>query len=188
MVGEKNAVVLRKIVLTGLLSATLTGGKFVLSAIPNVEIVTLLLALYGYVFGGVGVLAAFLFCAIEPLLYGFGIWWVLPYFIHWPCIALVFSLLGKRGVKGVAVPTAAAVVQTLCFGVETTAAQLIFAAGTPSSPFGAFFALYAAGISFYAVETVTNAVFFAVLFQPLSRALARAGARLGIKENRRPPV
>ena len=39
-------------------AATVTAGKLALSALPNVEVVTLLLASYGYVFGPGGVLSA----------------------------------------------------------------------------------------------------------------------------------
>ena len=41
----------KKIAVIALMSATLTGGKMAMSFIPNVEPVSILLALYAYVFG-----------------------------------------------------------------------------------------------------------------------------------------
>ena len=82
----------KAIALVGVTAATVECGKLVLSALPNIEVVTLLLALYGYVFGWYGVLSALVFVSIEPLIYGFGTW--LPaYLIYWPLVALVFMPL-----------------------------------------------------------------------------------------------
>ena len=59
----------RSIAITGLAAATLTAGKFVLSAVPNVEIVTLLSAVYGFVLGLPGILAVYVFVTCETLMY-----------------------------------------------------------------------------------------------------------------------
>ena len=72
-------------------AATLTAGKAALAAIPNVEVVSLLLGVYGYVFGLAGVLSSLIFCAVEVLIWGAGSWVVL-YFIYWPLFTLLFAL------------------------------------------------------------------------------------------------
>ena len=97
-------------------AATVTAGKLALSALPNVEVVTLLLASYGYVFGPGGVLSAFVFCGVEMLIWGVGSW-VILYFVYWPLLALVFALLGKAGVKNRFVLTLIACTATVAFGV-----------------------------------------------------------------------
>ena len=48
----------QKVALVGIMAATVECGKLVLAAVPNVEVVTLLLAIYGYAFGWLGILAA----------------------------------------------------------------------------------------------------------------------------------
>ena len=53
-----------KIALIAVMAATLEGGKLALAAIPNVEIVTLLCAVYGYVFGGAGIIATYVFVGL----------------------------------------------------------------------------------------------------------------------------
>ena len=88
-VGREGGLNARAIALVGIMAATLECGKLVLSFIPNVEVVTLLVALYGYVFGGLGIIAAAVFVCIEPLIWGFGSWFI-TYIIYWPLVA-VFS-------------------------------------------------------------------------------------------------
>ena len=76
----------KALALVGLMAATVECGKLALSFLPNIEVVTLLLALYGYVFGWYGVSAAVVFVCIEPMIYGFGPW-LLTYMIYWPAVS-----------------------------------------------------------------------------------------------------
>ena len=59
MSKSKNAV--RYTALVGMMAATVECAKLALAAIPNVEAVSLLIALYSYVFGWAGVLASVIF-------------------------------------------------------------------------------------------------------------------------------
>lgn len=154
----------RAIALIGITAATVECGKLALAALPNIEIVTLLVALYGYVFGWYGVLSAVVFVSIEPLIYGFGTW--LPaYFIHWPLVAIVFMLLGKAKMKNRWVITAVAILLTFFFGVLTS----IFDVGLLSGNFDRFFyrfgVYYARGIVFYAIQIACNTVLFPLCFR-----------------------
>ena len=94
-----------KLALIAVMAATLEGGKLALSFIPNVEIVTLLCAVYGYVFGLSGIVATYVFVGLETLIWGANTW-VVTYLIHWGAVALVFMLLGKARVKRRIVATA----------------------------------------------------------------------------------
>ena len=84
--------------LIGIMAATIECVKIALAFIPNVEGVTFLIALYSFVFGWHGVVAALVFVCIEPLIWGFGSW-VITYFIYWPTLGMVFLFLGRRGIK-----------------------------------------------------------------------------------------
>jgi len=154
----------------GIMAATLECGKLALSFLPNVEVVTLLLALYSYTFGWLGVAAALVFVAIEPLIYGFGSW-VISYFIYWPLVALLFMLLGRRGVKSRLALTSAAVLLTVFFGVLTSLVEIGLFSGFFDNFFSRFAIYYARGVVFYAVQTACNAVLFPLLFRPLSKKL-----------------
>ena len=89
--------------LVGIMAATVECAKLALAAIPNVEVVTLLLALYGYTFGVAGIVAAIVFVCIEPLIWGFGTW-MISYFIYWPLVAATFMMLSKCRIKTISTP------------------------------------------------------------------------------------
>lgn len=168
---RKNSVA-RSLALVGIMAATVECGKLALSFIPNVEVVTLLLALYGYVFGWLGVVAAFVFVSIEPLIWGFGTW-VVSYYLYWPLVSLVFMLLGRLGVKNRFVLTAFAVVLTAYFGVLTSLVDIGLLSGFFDDFFYRFAVYYARGIVFYVVQIVCNAVLFPSLFRFLAGRLTR---------------
>ena len=88
----------KTIATVGVMAATLECGKLVLSFLPNIEVVSILTALYGFVFGWAGVLASFIFVMIEPLIWGFGPWFI-TYLIYWPTLAFVFMCLGRRKIE-----------------------------------------------------------------------------------------
>ena len=166
----------KAIALVGITAATVECGKLALSALPNIEIVTLLLALYGYVFGWYGVAAAVVFVSIEPLIYGFGTW--LPaYFIHWPLVALVFMLLGRLNIKNRWIITAFALVATVLFGVLTSLIDVGLLSGNFDNFFYRFGVYYARGIVFYALQLACNAVVFPLCFRFLVDKLSRIRAQ-----------
>ena len=166
-----------RIVLVGLCAATLECGKLVLSAVPNVEVVTLLTALYGYVFGAVGVVASVVFVCIEPLIYGFGTWTV-AYFIYWPLLAAVFMVLGKIKLENRWLLTLAAGSMTVFFGVLTTVVDIGLFMGRFDSFWQRFAITYLRGIPFYVAQIVTNLVLFPILFPTLCAFLQKRVGRL----------
>ena len=154
------------VALTGVMAATLEAVKLALSALPNIELVSLLLALYGYVFGPCGVLAAVIFVVAEMLIWGINTW-VISYLIYWPLIALLFWFLGKKGVKTRFVITGIAVVMTFFFGVLTSLIDVGLFAGYWENFLLRFSIYYARGIWFYVIHIVSNAAVFLTLFTPL---------------------
>ena len=162
----------RAIALVGISAATVECAKLALAALPNVEVVTLLLALYGYVFGLWGVLSAIVFVSIEPLIFGFGTW-VATYFIYWPLVALVFALLGRFHVRGRIKITAVAVLLTAFFGVLSSLIDVGLLTGFFENFLYRFGIYYARGIVFYAIQIACNAVLFFFLFDFLAQRLMR---------------
>ena len=162
--------------LVGIMAATVECAKLMLASIPNVEAVTLLLAVYGYVFGSLGVIAAFVFVMIEPLIWGFGSWFI-SYIIYWPLVALVFALLGKTKRHGIILPTALATLLTLFFGVLTSLADVGLFSGSYDNFFARFSIYYLRGVSFYVTQIITNAVVFPILFSPIVRLLKKIKER-----------
>ena len=173
--GKKMRSPAHSIALVGIMAATLECGKLALSFLPNIEIVTLLSALYGYVFGFLGVLAAFIFVIIEPLIYGFGTW-VISYFIHWPLVALVFMLISKLKLRNRFGISAVAVALTAWFGVLSSLVDIGLFSGTYENFWYRFGIYYARGVMFYAMQIACNAILFPLLFPYLVKKLEKIKA------------
>ena len=161
----------------GVMAATLECAKLVLSFLPNVEIVSILTALFGYVFGIAGVLGAFIFVLIEPLVWGFGPWFI-TYLIYWPSLAAVFWLLGKRGVKGRLALTATAVGMTVIFGLISAVIDCALYLGINQYYFKNLPLYYARGIGFYITQIACNAVLFLTLFGLLAKEISWIKAKI----------
>ena len=162
--------------LVGIMAATMECGKLALSFIPNVEIVTILIALYSYCFGLPGVLAAVVFVAIEPLIWGFGTW-IITYIVYWPLVAVVFMLLGRAGIKNRWVLSCIAVGLTVFFGVFSSLVDIGLFSGNFDNFFVRFGIYYARGIVFYLIQIACNAVLFSLFFNFLAAKLSMIKTR-----------
>lgn len=167
----------KQIAMTALAAATIEAVKFALAAIPNVEGVTLLCAVYGYCLGVGGIVAAVVFCAIETAIYGVSTW-VISYFIHWPFIALVFALLSRLKVKNILIITLAAAVLTTLFGVQTSLVDTGLFSGFFDRFWERFAIIYVRGGIFYVTQIVCNIIVFPLLFRPLVKIVKPVGERI----------
>ncbi len=167
---KKYASSAKAIALVGIAAATLECAKLVLAFLPNVEVVTLLTALYGYVFGWLGVCAAAVFVCIEPLIYGINTW-VITYFIYWPLVALAFMMLRRARVRNRLIITAVSVGMTVIFGILSSVVDTALMIGMNEYYFTNLLIYYARGIVFYAVQVACNAVVFPLLFTFLAEKL-----------------
>ena len=177
-----------RIAITAMFSALLVGGKQALSVLPNVEVVTLFVAVCAYSWGlAVAMPAVFVFVAVDVAIWGFNTW-VISYLVHWNVVALVFwafSLWKPRDKRLVVLfATLFAGALTVLFGVLTTAVDTTIGFTgkgffTDFSQFGRrFAALYAAGASFFITHVVCNVLLFAVAYAPLALLNAKAKLRL----------
>ncbi len=159
------------IVLISVAAATLSAAKFALMALPNIEVVTLLTAAYGFTLRGKGVAASGVFCAIETLIWGAGSW-VVTYFIHWPVVAFTFSVLSRFIKPARVIPTITAFLLTLSFSVLSALVDVGLTTGYFYN-FGERFVVYfLRGTWFYVAQLVCNLVLFPVLFKPLVNLLS----------------
>ncbi|MCH5151646.1 MAG: hypothetical protein J1F65_03185 [Clostridiales bacterium] len=176
------------IAVSALFAALLVGGKEALAVLPNIEVVTLLIALCAYVWGPVVVFPAVnVFIAVDMAIWGVNTW-IISYFIHWNSVAVAFWLLGKarfrhRAVEVVCVTSLAVVFSTL-FGVLTSAVDTLV--GFTGEGFFVdfdnvlyrFAVMYVNGVSFYVTQIVCNLVLFAVAFLPLVIVNRKAKLRM----------
>lgn len=178
------------IAVSALYAALLVGGKEALAVLPNIEIITLLIAVCAYVWGPIVVLPAVnVFIAVDMAIWGINTW-IISYFIHWNSVAICFWLLGKINFKRKAVEVTVvitfAVVMTAIFGVVTSAVDTVV--GFTGKGFFVDFdnvlyrfgVMYVAGVSFYITQIVCNLALFAVSFAPLVNLNRKAKLRVSI--------
>ncbi len=177
VVKKPSRLPLFHVALVGMLAATIEVSKLALAFLPNVEVVTLLCALYSYVFGWVGVAATIVFVTIEPLVWGVETW-IVSYILYWPFVALAFLLLGRVRVRNRVLLTAVALLFTLWFGVLTSLIDIGLLSGAYDRFFYRFSIYYARGIPYYAIQLACNAVAFPLLFRPLADVLQKLRSRM----------
>lgn len=172
--GRKNsrgAKLASRVAMVGIMAGTVECAKLALAAVPNVEAVTLLLSVYGYTFGGLGVMAAVVFVCIEPLIWGFGTW-IFTYMLYWPALALLFAVLGRLRVRSRVLLSCVAVAMTLWFGVLSSLIDVGLLSGYFDNFFYRFGIYYARGVWFYITQIACNAIVIPLLLLPLSDRLA----------------
>ena len=155
------------IVRIAFMAAMLTAFKFALSFIPNVEVVTLMICVYGSAMGIAYALPATLvFCTVEIAIYGVGSW-VLLYYVYWSLLAVVSSLLLKGGRAPLAVVIG--VVGSVLFGVLSACCATLFCVVNIAPAYlGRYWiAYYIRGLYFDIVHTISNAVILFTLYAPL---------------------
>lgn len=162
----------KEIARTAVFVAMVIGAQYALSAVPFVEIVTLLFVCYAYVFGVTrGVVSAVAFALLRQLLFGFYPVVLLLYLTHFSLLSVVFGLLGRyakcTGWKRLALAVTVAVTCTVCFtlldnvltplyyGYSQRAARMYFRASLP----------------FMVGQSVCVAVSVGAMFVPLTKAL-----------------
>ena len=163
----------KSIATIALMSATLSAGKLAMSVLPNIEPVTLLIALYATVFGFAYVLpATAVFVLLDVFIYGVNTW-VLSYFIYWPLVAFVFALVNHKP-KGRWINCLVAVLLTLFFGVLTSLVDVGLFMGAFDNFWYRFGIMYVRGILFFALHVVSNFALFLLCYTPLCKALTKA--------------
>lgn len=162
----------KEIARTAVFVAMVIGAQYAFSAVPFVEIVTLLFVCYAYVFGAArGVVSAVAFALLRQLLFGFYPVVLMLYLAHFSLLSVVFGVLGKYGKrtgwKRLALVVAVAVACTVCFtlldnvltplyyGYSQRAARMYFRASLP----------------FMLGQSVCVSVSVGTMFIPLTKAL-----------------
>lgn len=161
---SKSTIYVKKLVLIALLGASLNAFKFCLMYIPNVEVVTLLIVAYSYVFGlGIGFPAAMVFCVLEGFIWGFNPSWLFSYFLHWGALSSVGYLLAVCKIKKPLIIAIIIAIITALFGVQST--FMYYLTGGAVGKVGwvdRYIKTYLTGTVFYITHVVSN--FFILLF------------------------
>ena len=81
-------ITVREVALFGMMGAMTFAAKYVMSALPNIEPVSLMVMLFAVTFGKKAVYPIGVYVTMEILFYGLGIWNVMYLYI-WPGLAVV---------------------------------------------------------------------------------------------------
>jgi hypothetical protein len=172
-------------VLVALFGALLSAFKFFLMYLPNIEVVTLLIVAFTYVFGlGIGMGSTIVFCILEGFMWGLNPTWLIAYFIHWPAVAMVAFFIKKSRLKNPLIIATILSVVTALFGLQSTFMYMLTGGALKASNFfSRYITLYASGITFYIIHIVSCFISVAVGFAPLSVLLAKLKAKYLPLEN-----
>ena len=155
---------LRQVALFGMLGALTFGAKVAMSALPNIEPVSLFVMLFAVVFGWKALYPIYLYVLLEVLLYGINLWNI-NYLYVWSIL-----FLGARMMKENQSPLAWALLAGsfgLLFGA-LCAPVYVFSGGV-----GFAVSWWVSGIPFDLLHCAGNFVMALVLFLPLKKLLER---------------
>ncbi len=158
--------------------ALLIGAQLCLSAIPGVEVVTVLFLSYAFVFGiRRGMLAATAFSLLRQLVFGFFPSVLIVYLLYYNFTAFVFGGVGRLVKKPLAVLwwlTLLACVCTFAFSLLDCLVTPLWYGFTEEAARAYFFAAIPVALP----QLICTALTVVLLFLPLERAFASAKKRL----------
>lgn len=167
MAGAKLSV--REITLFGMLAAVTFGAKWVMAALPNIEPVSLMVMIFGAVFGWKALFPVAVYVAAEILFYGLGPWNI-NYLYIWPLLAVLSVVARKmRHPLGWAVLSA---MFGLMFGALCAPVD-VFIGG-----WGYAVSKWVSGIPFDLTHCAGNFVIALLLFVPLRNLIERMYGRM----------
>ena len=159
----------RDITLMAMATAVLFAAKEAMAALPNIEPVTVLLAVYAAAFGRRTLWVIFAFTALEGLLYPMGTWWVM-YLYLWPLWYFTVRLMLPLKPAPVLWACAAGGFG-LAFGALCIPGHILFH-GVPGA-----IGWWVAGIPMDLIHGASNFCLTLVLYRPLTELLERVVGR-----------
>lgn len=155
---------IRQVTLFGVLGAMTFAAKYVMSGLPNIEPVSLMVLLFGAVFGWRGLYPTYLYVLMEILFFGLGTWNI-NYLYVWAILLLTARLLKKmKHPLGWAVVSGAF---GLLFGALCAPVDMVIG-GVPYAV-----TKWISGIPFDIAHCAGNFVIALVLFQPMRKLMEK---------------
>ena len=162
---RRDKLSLRETVVLALFSALFIVSKEVLAALPNIEIVTLLIILLTHHLGIKALLSVYTFVVAQMLIYPVDIIWGVAYLYVWALLVLAVCAVRRYG--NAVIYTVIAGIFGILFGVLCSI-PAFFVGG-----FGYGVSYIISGLSFDAVHAVGNIATTALLFYPLDKAMKK---------------
>ena len=147
-----------------IMASLLIVGKFALSFIPNIEVVTTLVICFGVLFEFKILFATLVFCVVDIFIYPPSLDVIISYFIYWNLLSIIVSSLSYLKIENFNVYLIIGVSMTAFFGVITSFTTSVIM-GLP------FYAVYVSGLLYYALHVVSTLAFMLVGFKPIVKVL-----------------
>ncbi|MGB8454509.1 MAG: hypothetical protein WCD89_19540 [Anaerocolumna sp.] len=161
---------IKDMVIIGMLGAILVAVQFILSFLPNIELVSFLIIIYTLVLRKKSLYIITVFVLVEGFLYGFSFWWINYLYIWFVLYALAMVFRKERS------PLLWAVISG-GFGISFGALCALpyffmgLSGGTIRTGFQSAFAYWIAGIPYDIPHGIANFVLALVLFKPMYKIL-----------------
>ena len=152
-----------------MLGAMTFAAKWVMAALPNIEPVSLMVLLFGVVFGKKALYPVYLYVVLEILFYGLGTWNVM-YLYVWPILAV--AAMGMKSVRSSLVWAVLSGGFGLFFGAFCAPVDLVIGG------FGFAVSKWISGIPFDIAHGIGNFVIALVLFTPMRKLMERLYGRM----------
>lgn len=154
----KNSIA-KEIAYASVLSAVLIAGKFALSFLPNVEMVSAIIILATIYFGiKISLPAVFVFCIIDAFIYGFYPAVLIQYLFHFPLLCVITYLFSKKTTE-ILPFVLLSFAFSILFWFETPILNVIF-------KFSLFLPTLISGIPFFVAQTISSIAFLIALYKP----------------------
>lgn len=161
---KKKSLNVREICLFGILASLTFAAKYVMSWMPNIEPVSLMVMLFGVIFGLKALFPVYVYVVLEILFYGLGTWNVNYLYIWAILLLLAIALRDMRGSLGWAVLSGAF---GLMFGALCMPVDILIGG------FGYAASKWVSGIPFDLAHCAGNFVIAALLFKPMRTLLEK---------------
>jgi len=163
----------------GIMVAIMLVAKVVLDILPNIELVSFLVIMYGLCFGWRVLCVIPIFVAVQALLYPFGDWVIMYIYIWW--IPALAGMLFKR-VDNIWVWSIFSGLYGLLFGALCSVTYFVFGCIEGGVSFGlsTAFAKWISGIPFDLTHCIGNFAVMLVLYKPIRKTLTNIKKTLSL--------
>ena len=164
MKATKPPLSLRELIELSLMAALIVGTQIAMSALPNINLVSVLILLTVIVYGARAFYSVAVFVLLEGLIYGFGLWFI-NYLYIWAILAAIALIFRKN--ENALIWAVIAGLFGLSFGLLCAIPYLFI--GGPAMALS----YWVSGIPFDITHCVSNFILTLLLINPLKKLLLK---------------
>ena len=169
---ETNRTTARDIAFIGMMVAVIEVCKMAFSFLPNIELTSFWLIMFGIYFGRKVLFVVPVFILLEGMVYGFGLWWIM-YLYAWPMLVAIVLIFRKK--QNILFWSLLSATYGLFFGILCAIPYVVIGMGGTNLQSGLYagFTWWIAGIPWDIVHCIGNFVVMMVLYTPIGNVLKR---------------